>query len=233
MRVAENAKLEWRDPPNYDGGKRHTLSKNSPKNTSENSAANKGMDGSGNAAALVEELVSHGVSRAVARRLSREKPEVCRKCLEYLPYAIIRKTKGAWLANAVRDEYGPPVGFVKARYQRKLEEEAARRGEARKRRQGRKDALSREKESQLRETLVQIEREQEEAFAAFTGYVLEQREKVVKMAANLAVAARQRYPGPGVFAGTRQPSLNLTMLGMRRMTVPSAPSLKVVLWTGP
>src|SRR5262249_15020013 len=65
-------------------------------------------DSSPAAAALVGELVSHGVSRSAARRLARGKPEVCRRCLEYLPYAVVKTTKGAWLANAIEHEFGPP-----------------------------------------------------------------------------------------------------------------------------
>jgi len=63
------------------------------------------------AVCLAEELVGHGVGRAAARRLALEKPEVCRRCLEYLPFAKFRTTSGAWLANAIRDEYGPPRGL--------------------------------------------------------------------------------------------------------------------------
>lgn len=65
-------------------------------------------------AALVDELVRHGVGRAVARRLVREKPEVCRRCLDYPPFADYRTTPGAWLAHATRDEYGPPMAYLAA-----------------------------------------------------------------------------------------------------------------------
>lgn len=64
------------------------------------------------AAALAGELVGHGVSRTVANRLARDKPDACRRCLEYLPFAQVRTTAGAWLANAIRDDYGPPAGFA-------------------------------------------------------------------------------------------------------------------------
>lgn len=64
---------------------------------------------------IEERLVGHGVGRKVARRLARTKPDACRRYLEYLPYAKLRTTAGAWLANAIRDEYGPPERYVKAR----------------------------------------------------------------------------------------------------------------------
>jgi hypothetical protein len=60
---------------------------------------------------LVGALTGRGVSRAVAVRLAAEKPDICRRCLEYLPYARVRTTPGAWLADAIRCEYGPPAGF--------------------------------------------------------------------------------------------------------------------------
>ena len=34
-----------------------------------------------------------------------------RACLAYLPHAQVKTSKGAWLANAIRDEYGPPPAF--------------------------------------------------------------------------------------------------------------------------
>src|SRR5262249_34336660 len=55
------------------------------------------------AAALIEELVGHGVGRAAAMRFVREKPETCRRCLEYLPYAKLKSTRGAWLASISTD----------------------------------------------------------------------------------------------------------------------------------
>lgn len=58
--------------------------------------------------ALARELVSHGVGRSVAERLARTKPAVCRRCLEYLPYAKWKTTKGAWLSSAIELEFGPP-----------------------------------------------------------------------------------------------------------------------------
>jgi hypothetical protein len=66
-------------------------------------------------AGLVEDLVGNGVGRAIARELAREKPEVCRRCLGYLPFVRVKTTPGAWLANAIRGEYGPPAGYAKPR----------------------------------------------------------------------------------------------------------------------
>src|SRR5262249_32866207 len=64
-------------------------------------------------ASLVRELVAHGVGRRSAEELARTKPEACRQALEYLPFVRVRTTRGAWLANAIRDEDGPPPGDEK------------------------------------------------------------------------------------------------------------------------
>jgi hypothetical protein len=138
------------------------------------------------AVALTEELISHGVSRTAAQHLALEKPEVCRRCLEYLPFAKYRTTKGAWLANAIRDEYGPPEGYLQAK--ERAEREAAIRDEAaaKAQRKSRQDAQSRAKKARLSETLSQMEKEQGEAFTAFTQYVGRERLRVAKIAAHLS-----------------------------------------------
>src|SRR5208283_4558072 len=117
---------------------------------------------------LVEELVGHGVGRATADRLAVEKPEVCRRCLEYLPYATFRTNKGAWLANAIRDEYGPPAGYDKA----KAREETVKQRVAQNARQGREDGRRREKETRLRDAYLRIEESRGEALSAFNEYVI-------------------------------------------------------------
>jgi phage replication O-like protein O len=66
---------------------------------------------------LVKELTENGVGHAVAQELARNDPKACRLCLEYLPFAEIKKSKGAFLANAIRDGYGPPKGYEEAKRQ--------------------------------------------------------------------------------------------------------------------
>jgi hypothetical protein len=134
---------------------------------------------------LTNELISHGVGRRVAERLAREKPGVCRRCLEYLPYAQVRTTKGAWLASAIREEYGPPPGYLDARHREEREERLHRATEAEKRRISHRDARRRQKEAGLRERLSQVEKVQGNAWAAFTAYLAKERGKVLKMCGNL------------------------------------------------
>jgi phage replication O-like protein O len=77
--------------------------------------------GEGDAAAeyqdLVEKLTTNGVGQTVAEELARLHPDVCRRCLEFLPFAKIRSSKGAFLANAIRHGYGPPKGYEDAQKQ--------------------------------------------------------------------------------------------------------------------
>jgi len=193
--MAESAKLEWRKAPNWNGGKRQTLSKNTTKSSAKNSAAAppSGATSGEDAAAggLTEDLVAHGVGRAAAQRLALEKPEVCKRCLEYLPFARFRRTKGAWLANAIRDEYGPPEGYVQAKERKEREAELRDAEAAKSERKSRQDARRREKNARLSETLSQMEKEQGQALAAFTEYVDRERLRVARIAAHLSAERRE------------------------------------------
>jgi phage replication O-like protein O len=140
------------------------------------------------AAALVEELVAQGVSRTAATRLAHEKPESCRRCLEYLPHATIKTTKGAWLANAIRDEYGPPPGFEaeKARLARQREAEA--RTLAKNALQTRGLALREAKAVKLETSYQEL---RGEAYSAFNAYVESERAKTDRIASHLSPERRQ------------------------------------------
>jgi hypothetical protein len=140
---------------------------------------------------LIEELVSQGVGRTVAARLAREKPEVCRRCLEYLPYAEVRTTKGAWLANAIRDEYGPPKGFERARKER--EARSVSRARPQKPRQGHEDARRRANDERLREAYGRMEEARGEAYTAFNDYVEEKRTQAERIASLLSPRRREEH----------------------------------------
>jgi hypothetical protein len=145
------------------------------------------------AAGLTEELVSHGVSRSAARRLAKNKPEVCRRCLEYLPYAKCRTTKGAWLANAIEHEFGPPAAYEQAMAQRSAQEQARRRNEAEHARKSHQEAQDNKKTTRLIQRYKQMEQQQGEAYRAFAEHLEQQRERAVKFAAQLSDAGRVKY----------------------------------------
>lgn len=149
--------------------------------TDQETASADAASGAGAAdALLVEELVGHGVGRAVAETLVREKPEVCRRCLDYLPFANVKSTRGAWLANAIRGEYGPPAGFVKAR---------AGRGASRRPETARHVANA----ELVRADYARLERTRPEAITAFTGYLTEVRRRAERIAARLSPRRRAEY----------------------------------------
>ena len=142
------------------------------------------------AAVLIEELVAHGVGRTAATRLAREKPETCRRCLEYLPYAKFKTTKGAWLANAIRDEYGPPAGYVDEKSRRAREREAEGRALTRIASQKHQLAISEAKVTKLESAYRELQETQGEAFAAFSAYVQAERAKTDRIALHLSAERR-------------------------------------------
>ncbi len=71
---------------------------------------------------LVENLVSADLNRGDAWRFAGERPDVCRRQLEYLPFVEKFKTsRGAYLRRAIEEDFGPPAGFA-----RQLEEQQAK-----------------------------------------------------------------------------------------------------------
>lgn len=142
---------------------------------------------SSDAAALFQALLSHGVGRSVAEVLVRDKPETCRRYLEYLPYADVRTTKGAWLAKAIEQEWGPPRRFEEVRAKDAKKEERIARENAL---LSRENERRRRKNSRLMRTLARMEEEQGERLRAFNQHVQEEQARVAKMAAKLSGGRR-------------------------------------------
>lgn len=137
---------------------------------------------------LVQELVSQGVGRSVAAELAREKPGVCRQCLEYLPFATVKRSKGAWLANAIRHEYGPPEAYVKSK-QRSFGRKGEGTGPAESRISHAFD-LQRKKTAWLRETYASMAKTQPEAILAFSAFADSERGKAEQVAGLLSPERR-------------------------------------------
>ena len=131
-------------------------------------------------AALVEELVRSGVGRGTARRLAAEKPDVCRRCLEYLPFAAVRTTPGAWLAAAIRDEFGPPERFVKR---------AGASAPAAPRPSDREAARA----ARLRADLARLERGRPDALSAFRAFAAAERDRAERFAGRLSPKGRAEF----------------------------------------
>jgi phage replication O-like protein O len=159
--------------------------------TAQETAATSGPDALEEAAAdLIEDLVSQGVGRATAARFASEKPETCRRCLEYLPYAKIKTTRGAWLANAIRDEYGPPAGYEEGKARLAREGEAESRALVNRAREERELARREERATDLRLAYQQVEEAQGEALAAFNEYLRGERARTDRIALHLSAERR-------------------------------------------
>jgi hypothetical protein len=131
---------------------------------------------------LVDELVRNGVGRRTAAVLARTKPAVCRQCLEYLPFAKVKTSKGAWLANAIRDEYGPPAGYLKAESAKRTRSGIA---------PGRPPLVRGEAiDGRVGHAYAQLEKTEPSAFAAFTAHVAAERERAERFAAGLSERRR-------------------------------------------
>ena len=142
-------------------------------------------EGGAAAADLVEELVRHGVGRSVAAKLAAEKPGACRRCLGYLPYARVRTTPGAWLAAAIRDEFGPPEGYLRAGRDadgRPTGPHLPGAPDRELRRASRREALG--------DGLDRLEREHPEAFSAFEAFAAAERVRAGRFAEHLTGRGR-------------------------------------------
>ena len=128
---------------------------------------------------LLEALVQRGVSRQVARQLATAKPEACRLYLEYLPFAEVRSTPGAWLANAIRDEYGPPGRYLQA-------VRKATRGQAVAAAADQREREATEERERLRSRLETLLREGGDELAAFEAFLARQRGRVEKVLTHLS-----------------------------------------------
>lgn len=131
---------------------------------------------------LVGELVGHGVGRSVAARLAAEKPDVCRRCLTYLPFAKVRTTPGAWLANAIRDEYGPPDGYAASPARERSAPPPASASRSR-----------RLPAARLETMLALMPQDYPEAAAAFSTYVATERERAETFADRLNLNGKRVY----------------------------------------
>jgi hypothetical protein len=124
------------------------------------------------------------VGRGTAERLAREKPEVCRRCLEYLPFAKVKTTKGAWLANAIRDEYGPPEGYLRSCSP--AERAIALNGRLRP-----PEPSQATIERQARDSYRRLEKTQPGAITAFLAHVADERQRTERFATRLSERRRQ------------------------------------------
>lgn len=168
-------------------------------------------------APLIEELVAQGIGRTAARKLAAEKSVVCRLHLdEYLPYLDVlaargefayRNGKGAYLHDAIRNEYGPPKGFEAVRQRDQEKQTRSQQAVRQQARISHAEEFRDGYEVYLREMLSQMPLNQPEAFAVFVAQDEAERRKLQAIGLSLRkfeshgqhlVRFRQFFAGKGV-----------------------------------
>jgi hypothetical protein len=77
---------------------------------------------------LIAALREADLNTGDAERLVRERPDVCRRQLAYLPFVKEFKTsRGAYLRRAIEGDYGPPASYSQNQVQQEREQEQGRR----------------------------------------------------------------------------------------------------------
>lgn len=140
--MAESAMLVSPKAPGKNGGFSHTISKNSPKISSKNTTAAEQAESiepvhaETAAAVLIEELVTFELNRKDASQFANTRPEVCRNQLDYLKYILahspdfkFKSSQGAYLRDAIEQEYAPPPGY-KEEQKRRQQAEARKQADA-------------------------------------------------------------------------------------------------------
>jgi hypothetical protein len=121
--------------------------------------------------ALCEDLVRAGVSRGVALTLAVTHPDECRRQLEYLPYAEIKSTPGAYLATAINRGFAPPKAFQEIAEKRAEEDRRKKAAEVKAARE-RAEAIRHQAETALLDSeILALESEAPEQHAAFQKYI--------------------------------------------------------------
>lgn len=110
---------------------------------------------------LADELIQAGVSRSAAAELATSNPDECRLQLDYLPYAEIRGARGAYLAAAIRDGYGPPAGWEQAQAENRKKEQADRAAHARQARDEQKRRQEEDRQVQIAAARAELEADPE------------------------------------------------------------------------
>lgn len=143
-------------------------------------------------ALLIEQLVAAGLNRKDAKRFAGERPDECRRQLEYLPYKTDLKKPGGWLNSAIEGEFGPPDEYLAA----KTKEESARKkqeeAQQKKVQQTAQEARRREETARVDAAMAQLQKDAPEAFSAFLANVADERRKAESKYASMPPAVLKR-----------------------------------------
>lgn len=74
---------------------------------------------------LIALLVEADLNRSDAERFARERPEVCRRQLEYLPHVKeFKSSRGAYLRRAIEGDFGAPTAYARQQSQQQARQKA-------------------------------------------------------------------------------------------------------------
>jgi hypothetical protein len=108
-----------------------------------------------------------------------------------LPFARVRTTPGAWLASAIRQEYGPPEGYLRRRAGRR--ERAPNPGTPDEQRTSPEADSQPQIDARLRDAYGQLEKTRPDAIAAFLAYLGAEQDRARRFAARLSSRRREEY----------------------------------------
>ena len=151
--------------------------------------------------ALADRLLDAGVGRAEALLLARTLPDESRRQLDYLPYADVKSTPGAYLASAIKGSFGAPKAFQEEQARIREEERKRKAQEAQAARE-RAEAARRAADALLIDSEIAIlEAEEPERHAAFMAFVEEQKKRALdkpflKRGSRMAEAIVQGFEVP-------------------------------------
>jgi hypothetical protein len=140
---------------------------------------------------LIETLVREGVGRSAAVRLAASKPDMCRRYLDWLPFADVKTTRGTWLANAIEHEFGPPKRLTK----QQAEDRKSRGGEQAHAKPPRdaEDERGKEFVARMRVAYARLEEIHPEAIAVFKASFAAEQDKATKFAETLTEKGRSAF----------------------------------------
>jgi hypothetical protein len=151
--------------------------------------------------ALAERLIDAGVGRVEALTLARTLPDESARQLDYLPYAEVKSTPGAYLASAIKGSFGAPKAFQEEQARRQEEERKRKAQEAQAARE-RAEAARRAADALLIDSEIAIlEAEEPERHAAFLAFVEGQKKQALdkpflKRGSRMAEAIVQGFEVP-------------------------------------
>jgi hypothetical protein len=135
-----------------------------------------GVDPSPETLALRDRLVAAGMGRGEALTQATTNAEECERQLEYLPFAEVKTTSGAYLASAIKGGFAAPKLYLEAKAK---ETEADKKRRAEEIRQAREQAEKARKEADeklLDSEIASLELEHPEEYASFAQFVQRHRE---------------------------------------------------------